>query len=62
MRWRVVDERKWHPWFAWRPVRLPDNRRAWLEVVSRKEFVWRGNGDAISWWEYESPDRAPVDP
>lgn len=26
----------WRPWFAWRPVGLPDGRTAWLESVERK--------------------------
>lgn len=28
--------RRWHRWFAWRPVRLEDGRIAFLETVERR--------------------------
>lgn len=32
---RVVKRRTWHPWFAWRPVRLVDGTWCWLEPLER---------------------------
>lgn len=31
---------KWHPWYAWYPVRLVCGRWAWLEKIERR-------GDAV---------------
>lgn len=37
-----IDPLEWHPWFAWRPVQLCDEREwktgvwVWLERVERK--------------------------
>ena len=42
---------KWHHWFAWRPVHLPDaNESAWLE------FVWRRGYESFQGllWQYAS--------
>jgi len=27
--------RKWHRWFAWKPVRINDRQIAWFEIVMR---------------------------
>lgn len=37
-RWaaRMALIKQWHPYFAWLPVRLNDNRCAWLQTVERK--------------------------
>lgn len=32
----VKREYSWRPWFAWRPVRLIDGRRAWRCMVERR--------------------------
>ena len=43
---------KWHPWFAWYPVRdsYDDNLR-WLETVNRKKVSHLSHG----WhWEYRA--------
>src|SRR4051812_9520112 len=37
MQERFQRKLKWHPWFAWFPVRLMDtNQCVWLEVVERQ--------------------------
>lgn len=33
---RAEGYRKWHKWFAWRPVRVGAGDWRWLEVVMRK--------------------------
>lgn len=42
----------WHPWFAWRPVRVDRRQCVWLETVQRKgqlHACW----DKLFWtWEY----------
>lgn len=30
------DKRKWHRWFAWYPVHVPDADCRWLEYVERR--------------------------
>jgi hypothetical protein len=61
---------EWHPWFAWRPVRLISGERAWLRVVSRRDMFWHHHDigypsllsiwDAFTssfggWYEYAEP-------
>jgi hypothetical protein len=41
---------EWHPWFAWRPVRLADHDCRWLEIVERKAWYRSSFPD----WEYRS--------
>jgi hypothetical protein len=37
-RWlaKRAHKMRWHPWYAWFPVRLRDNDCRWLEWVERK--------------------------
>jgi hypothetical protein len=42
--------RAWHPWFAWRPVRVGESDCRWLEYVERRE-VSKDRYDAFL-WEY----------
>ncbi len=41
---RIIDRDKWHPWFAWRPVRCFTDETgdsmcwAWLEIVDRVSY------------------------
>lgn len=36
MRWSNVDpKRKWHLWFAWKPVIVGDEE-VWLETIERR--------------------------
>ena len=43
-RWRAAHAHltMWHPWFAWRPVRLQDHDCRWLEWVERRKEFYDG--------------------
>lgn len=43
------NEKHWHDWFAWYPVRLTDGSICWLEVVRRRRII---NAHDYH-WEYE---------
>jgi len=47
---------RWHKWFAWRPVRVPNkgNEMAWLETVRRKGKYYSNYSDNGWNWEYEN--------
>lgn len=30
---------KWHPWFAWRPIRVGPRDCRWLETIERKWVI-----------------------
>lgn len=45
------DRKKWHRWFAWRPVRVVEGDCRWLEVVERRGSKYY-SGYTYS-WEYE---------
>lgn len=34
----------WHPWFAWRPVKLKDGRWAWRRTIMRRYGPICGDG------------------
>jgi hypothetical protein len=38
---KEAAERRWHEWFAWKPVHLVDGRWAWLTAVDRCRFLAR---------------------
>jgi hypothetical protein len=38
IRQREQQQRGWHRWFAWRPVRVDQKNVAWLEFVER--HIW----------------------
>lgn len=42
---------KWHPWFAWRPIRLGSRDCRWFEYVLRKGRYGYGYWN----WEYKAP-------
>jgi hypothetical protein len=44
----------WHRWFAWRPVKTYDQRRAWFRFVARRciqKHEWLYGGSDF-WWQY----------
>ena len=58
---KIAHITKWHPWFAWHPIKIADGDCRWLETIERKfncgrtyfacDFmVTEGRG-----WEYRSP-------
>lgn len=61
-RTRRVDEREWHPWFAWRPARATSEdsddkhyaswRWVWREQLERR---LRGTPFIGFYWEYRFP-------
>jgi len=65
MRWRVRRPeahyralRRWHKWFAWRPVRVPNNvgtTKIWLETIMRRGcFVQQKRPTYVdSYWKWE---------
>lgn len=46
--------RMWHPWFAWRPVRVPErgNTIVWLETVEVRCWQWFDYGGSGWTWQY----------
>ena len=67
MKWRVRKLgtirralHRWHPWFAWYPVRIPTKgpmsgmTKVWLETVYRKgTYCGGGMGDFYWDWKYK---------
>lgn len=47
-----INEYKWHPWFAWRPIRI-DDQLVWLETIERKR-CHRFDLGFYEWWEYRN--------
>ena len=48
---------EWHPWFAWKPVRVNDDFILWLCYVRRRLVIDdEGNwaGGYIDHWEYRA--------
>ena len=39
MKWNITStqERNWHEWFAWYPVKTDKNERVWLEKIVRRQ-------------------------
>ena len=60
MRIRSYDKegrRKWHEWFAWKPVRVSHKETRWLEKVFRRRVAGRaayGYAKPDGAWEYIS--------
>jgi hypothetical protein len=50
--------RNWHRWFAWRPVRLPDNTCVWWEWVERMNTGPACEGGWDEWETRELPPEA----
>ena len=46
--------RMWHPWFAWRPVRVPNrgNTIVWLETVEARCWKWYCTAGCGWTWQY----------
>ncbi|MBI4158252.1 MAG: hypothetical protein HY505_01350 [Candidatus Yanofskybacteria bacterium] len=38
MTWGKKEDKVWHLWFAWRPVRVINGKIVWLKYVERKEI------------------------
>lgn len=56
---KVARFGRWHPWFAWYPVRVHDGRAvAWLEWVERKVEFCEG---PIYYFRKDSTDKDPGD-
>ncbi len=34
----LVELSPWSPWFAWRPVKLVDGKRAWFSWIERRQM------------------------
>lgn len=51
------DDREWHYWFAWHPVRIDNNTIVWLEWVARiGEYKHSGRLGAGWDWKYQDTD------
>jgi hypothetical protein len=44
--------RDWTNWFAWYPVRIDENRVAWLEIVQRKICYVGEDCPRFYGWDY----------
>ena len=51
-RWDAEDS--WHPWFAWRPVRVGSRDCRWLEVIERRYVPPKMPGYFGGTWEYRA--------
>ncbi len=54
---KVARLEQWHPWFAWRPVRLGSHDCRWLEWLVRKgkyTVDWGG-----SQWNWRYMEKLP---
>lgn len=54
----------WHPWFAWRPVKIrPGDGTAgpvvWLETIERKAYRADGYDGMWSFWFYRFSTKEP---
>lgn len=53
--WATERERRraakmlWHPWFAWRPVRMIDGECVWLEKIQRRVNYYRALCGGACW-------------
>ena len=51
----------WHPWFAWRPVRLEQGGLAWLRQTWRRRYLppawFVPPAPATGWFEYSDARR-----
>lgn len=57
---QFVAKLKWHPWYAWYPVRLRSKKLAWRRVimVRAKGTQYKSANEinvVYSGWEYEEP-------
>lgn len=48
----------WHPWFAWRPVRVQEGYCVWLEHIWRRGDYYLGWTDG--YWEWQYQHRRPI--
>lgn len=56
MRWTVkkkVEVGQWHPWFAWKPVKV-GNENIWLEKIFRRAMVYNSHGKPV--WGYAADE------
>jgi hypothetical protein len=52
--WKVHERalKRWHKWFAWRPVKVGRRDCRWLETVERKGTEEQAGYDMVWKWEY----------
>ena len=43
---------QWHPWFAWRPIRVDARTCVWLEFIERKGIRQYSYGGPGWCWSY----------
>lgn len=51
----VAKERRleqWHPWFAWRPIRIAPTECVWMEWIERKGRHEYSYGGPSWYWDY----------
>lgn len=61
MRWKARPEwperkaaiEKWHPWFAWHPVRVGHRDWRWFETVERQGDRHYGRYPVRDYWEFD---------
>lgn len=49
---RRAEREKWHPWFAWFPVRLGEHDCRFWEQVERRQRYRYPNLKLEEYWEY----------
>lgn len=47
------NQQQWHPWFAWRPIRVAYRDCRWFETVQRRKIYLCGYYEADWKWEYK---------
>jgi hypothetical protein len=49
---KIIRLEQWHPWFAWRPIRVDSKHCVWLEWMERKGRENTGYGGPWMYWDY----------
>jgi len=58
---------KWHPYFAWRPIRVAPLQKAWLQYIERRGKFIMSDLVVACYWKFEyrlketAPERAALD-
>lgn len=55
---RVAAMGKWHPWFAWHPVRIGSHDCRWLETIERRGDLGYGGWS----FQYRPAPTQPAEP
>ena len=52
-----TELRKWHTWWAWRPIRISETEWRYFEKMERKGEVFCGSSGCSHIWRYRAITR-----